>query len=368
DTLVITTPARVAGEAATPSRALAIETRAFATETAARTPSPCARAADAVARARPDPALAARVRTRDVLAGWWVTSAPEARYPAQPGFSMSASKLGSYTRCARQFFYREILDIEEDESIYLQVGSLVHDALKEIIAPGATGDEVLAALQHAGTREIAERLVTDTFKDAGAWMRELSVKYLEDMLRYVAQLESQRQGSYRVRVVEETVEAVIEGMPLRGRFDRVDDVDGVGPVIIDYKTSGKGKIRKTYPSLVENLDTDYWQIPVYGAVSEVNDLHAAAFVFYALPPGEEGFAVGVQLKPGTHPAPIPTGKRPHVRYGPVDTVAIADAMAYAVEIHRAIVEGETRYERTDDIGICPNCYFARICQRSKASL
>jgi CRISPR/Cas system-associated exonuclease Cas4 (RecB family) len=283
-------------------------------------------------------------------------------------FKMSASKLGSYARCARQFFYREILDIDEPESIYLRVGSLVHEALKEIIPPGATGDEVRAALQHAGTREIAERLVTSEFKDAGAWMRELSVKYLEDMLRDVAALEAQREGNYRVRIVEEGVETDVVGMPLRGRFDRVDDVDGLGAVIIDYKTSGKGRIKRTYPSLVENLDSDYWQIPVYATMAAVEGLAAAAFVYYALPPGDESFAVGVQLAPGQRPAPIPLGKRKPYRYGPVDTTAVADAMARAVEIHRSIVEGECGYERVENMQNCPNCYYARICQRSRASI
>jgi hypothetical protein len=187
-------------------------------------------------------------------------------------------------------------------------------------------------------------------------------------LRDVAELEGQREGNYRVRLVEEPIKTEVEGMPLRGRLDRVDDVDGVGPVIIDYKTSAKGKIRKTYPSLIDNLDTDYWQIPVYGTMSEVLGINAAGFVFYALPPGEESFACGVQFAPGTLPAPIPLGKRPHIRYGRIESTAIANAMASAVEIHRSIVQGENRYERTENTQFCPNCHFARICQRSRASL
>ena len=368
DTLVISTPARVGGEAAAPSRVLAVDTRAFDIELAPRRESPCARAASAVARTEPEEARAQRLRAVDPLAGWWVALPAEGRFPVMPSFKMSASKLGSYARCARQFFYREILDIDEPESIYLQIGSLVHEALKEIIPPGATGDEVRAALEHAGTREIAERLVTSKFKDAGAWMRELSVTYLEDMLRDVAALEAQREGNYRVRMLEEPVERDVLGMPIRGRFDRVDDVDGLGAVIIDYKTSGKGRIRKTYPSLVENLDSDYWQIPVYATMAHLEGLDAAGFVYYALPPGDESFAVGVQLAPGNRPAPIPLGKRKPYRYGPVDTTAVADAMARAVEIHRTIVESECCYERVENMQNCPNCYYARICQRSRASI
>lgn len=366
DTLVISTPARIGGEAATPSRVLEIETRGFATESAPRQESPCARAAGAVAATEPDEQRAQRLRALDPLAGWWATPKPEERYPAKPGFRMSASKLNSYARCARQFFYREILDIDEPESIYLRVGSLVHEALKEIISPGATGDEVRAALQHAGTREIAERLVTGTFQDAGAWMRELSVKYLEDMLHDVAELEAQREGNYRVRMAEEKAAVELEGMTLSGRFDRVDDVEGVGPVIIDYKTSAG--ILKTYPSIVDNIEKNYWQVPVYATMASLMGLDAAAFVYYALPPGEKGFAVGVQLAPGNHPAPVPLGNRKPYKYGPVDTVTIADAMARAVGIHRTIVDGECRYERVENMQNCPNCHFARICQRSRASI
>lgn len=279
---------------------------------------------------------------------------------------MSPSKLNSYARCARQFFYRNVLRMQEPESIYLRVGSLVHEALREIIPPGATRDEVRAALKNAGTREIAERLVSAQMKEAGTWMRELSVNYLEDMLAHVAALEAEREGDYRVRLQEEMVETEVEGMPLRGRFDRVDDVDGVGPVIIDYKTSAS--IAKTYPKLIEKIESDYWQIPVYATMAAAAYGDPAAFVYYVLPPGEDSFAVGVQVAPGSRPAPIPLGnRRPH-RYGPVDTATVAGAMVHAVEIHRSIIDGECRYERTANTSICPNCHFARICQRSRASL
>lgn len=368
DVLTITSPSLVGGEPAIPPRVLALDARAFTIEHAPRVQSPCARAASAVSHAQPNARRAQRLRTLDALAGWWTAPLPTDRLPALAAFKMSASKLSSYARCPRQFFYRNVLEIDETESIYLRIGSLVHDALHEIITPDATGDEVRAALQHASTREIAERLVTRTFPDAGPWMRELSVKYLEDMLRDVAALEAQREGSYRVRFREEPVEEVIEGMPLRGRIDRVDDVDGVGAVIIDYKTSGKGRIKKTFPSIVDGFESDYWQIPVYATMAAKKGIDAAAFVYYALPPGEESFTVGVQLAPGNRPAPIPLGSRRPYRYGPVATTTVADAMAHAVEIHRTIVEGECEYELVENMQNCPNCYFARICQRSRASI
>jgi CRISPR/Cas system-associated exonuclease Cas4 (RecB family) len=169
-----------------------------------------------------------------------------------------------------------------------------------------------------------------------------------------------------VRLQEEAVQGEIEGMPIRGRFDRIDDVEGLGPVVIDYKTSGS--IKRTYPSLVDKMETEYWQIPVYAAMTALVEVAASGFVYYALPPGEESFAAGVQLAPGSRPAPIPLGpRRPH-RYGPVDTERVAGAIAHAIQIHRSIVEGECRYERVTHMGICPNCHFARICQRSRASI
>ncbi len=116
------------------------------------------------------------------------------------------------------------------------------------------------------------------------------------------------------------------------------------------------------------MEQNFWQIPVYAVMATFKNLKPAAFVYYALPPGDESHAVGVQLEPGARPAPIDTGKRPHLRYGPVDTSVIADAMARALELHRSIVEGECRYERVQDTKNCPNCYYARICQRSRASI
>jgi superfamily I DNA/RNA helicase/RecB family exonuclease len=366
ESLTITAPARIAGEATLLPRALAAGGREFAGETVTRTTSPAARAASAVAGAPPSEHLAERLRPLDELAGWWVSPPPTQRLPRLNEFSMSPSKLNSFARCARQFFYEKVLNIARPDSIYLRVGSMVHEALREIIPPGATRDEVRAALKNAGTREIAERLVSRDMKEAGAWMRELSVNYLEDMLVHVAALEAEREGDYRVRVQEEKVETEVEGMPLRGRFDRIDDVDGVGPVIIDYKTSGN--IAKTYPTLIEKMESEYWQIPVYATMAAAECGDPAAFVYYVLPPGEDSLAVGVQVARGTRPAPIPLGKRRPHRYGPVDTATIAGAMARAVEIHRSIIEGECRYERTANTGTCSNCHFAIICQRSRASL
>ncbi len=364
--LTVTVPLRIGGESVLPARVLVAGANPFVGEPTARSVSPCARAADALARAREDDALAERLRAIDATTAWWATPPAPERYPALASFRMSASKLNSYARCPRQFFYRNVLRLDEPESIYLRVGSMVHEALRQIIPPGATGDEVRAALRHAGTREIAERLVSAEMSDAGEWMRELSVRYLADMLESVARLEEEREGNYRVRLQEEDVEGEIEGMPIRGRFDRIDDVEGLGPVVIDYKTSGS--IKRTYPTLIEKMETEYWQIPVYAAMTALVDIAAAGFVYYALPPGEESFAAGVQLAPGNRPAPIPLGSRRPYRYGPVVTEDVADAVARAVEIFRSIVAGECRYERTDNTGICPNCHFARICQRSRASI
>jgi RecB family exonuclease len=364
--LVISVPARIAGESTLPARVLGVGERGYRVEEAPRRESPCARAAHAVSRTSPDDARAARLRAIDPPASWWVTPPSPQRLPALGSFDMSASKLNSYARCARQFFYEKVLKIGEPESIYLRVGELVHEALKEIVTPGATRDEVCAALRHAGTREIAERLVSAKFADSGAWMRELSVKYLDDMLHSVAELEAQRAGNYRVRMVEEDVKDTIEGMPLRGRMDRVDDVEGLGPVVIDYKTSGN--VETTYPTVVRKMEDKYWQIPVYATMAAHSGIDAAAFVYFALPPGEESRAVGVQVAAGTRPAPIPTGTRAHPRYGSIEATTIAEAMARAVEIHRSIIDGECAYERTANRSICPNCLYARICQRSRASL
>ncbi len=366
DVLVITSPARLGGEECAPSRALDVESRGFVTEETRRRESPCARAASALARTAPDEARAQRLRALDSPAGWWATPRPEERLPAMASFTMGASKLNSYARCPRQFFYRHVLKIKEPESIYLQVGNLVHDALKEIIPPGATGDEVRAALQHAGTREIAERLVTAKFRDAGGWKRELSVKYLEDMLRDVAALEAQREGNYRVRMLEEEVKGDVEGVPMSGRMDRVDDVEGLGAVVIDYKISGS--VDKWCETVLKKIDSIYWQLPVYAVMARFKDVQPAAFVYYALPPGDESHATGVQLAPGSLRPPIPLGHKSYPRFGHASQDDIVNAMTYAVELYRSMVNGENRYERTDNLQTCSNCYNARICQRSKASI
>ena len=114
--------------------------------------------------------------------------------------------------------------------------------------------------------------------------------------------------NYRVRMLEEEVEGEVGGMPLRGRIDRVDDIDGIGSVVIDYKISGNVDKSRNRAQKMEN---SYWQIPVYAFMATFKDVTPTAFVYYVLPPGDEATLRAYSLCPGHCVRRFPWGPARH---------------------------------------------------------
>ncbi|CAG1064491.1 hypothetical protein BAC1_00048 [uncultured bacterium] len=65
---------------------------------------------------------------------------------------------------------------------------------------------------------------------------ELERKRLSSLLMDWAELESQRGVGFRVKTVELEKELQVGGLVIKGRVDRVDELEGGGELIIDYKT------------------------------------------------------------------------------------------------------------------------------------
>jgi probable DNA repair protein len=65
---------------------------------------------------------------------------------------------------------------------------------------------------------------------------ELERKRLSSLLMDWAELESQRGVGFRVKTVELEKELQVGGLVIKGRVDRMDELEGGGELIIDYKT------------------------------------------------------------------------------------------------------------------------------------
>jgi hypothetical protein len=330
----------------------------------ARDTSAAYRAAAMVGRAPADEALAGTAREIDWMAAGWLRPPGAGRRPVFDELALSPSRLETFTDCERKFFFQRILRIEDPGSIYLTIGSVFHEVLKELLKPDMDGDAVRAALVSDAADEIIERVMDDKMPDAGEWLRALTRVHMHLMLAGVRELETKREGNYRVLSVETSTAVEDDGHAvLTGRVDRIDHVEGLGPVVIDYKTSAR--LPKTAASILEKIenDRDYWQVVVYAALARSLGHDAKGFVYYVVPPGEEVNAVGLQLAAGRHPAPIPAGGR-HSRYDPMPPATLQRVLEDAMKIHADILSGACAYARTDNLEQCGICHFTRVCRRT----
>jgi len=324
------------------------------------------RASAIVSRAPSDTKLAGAARKIDTLAGDWLAPVRDPRRPTFEELALSPSRLETFTDCERKFFYQRILRIDEPGSIYLTIGRVFHEVLKHLIPVNANGEEVRAALESDRASEIIDRVIEEEMAEEGEWLHELTRVHMKLMLAGVRELEARREGSYRVLSVEADAKLEIDGAPvLTGRVDRVDYVEGVGPAVIDYKTSAK--LPKTAAGILDKIENhrDYWQVVVYAALAKAMGHDASAFVYYIVPPGEEVNAVGLQLAPGTLPDVIssPQGKR-WSRYEPMPQALLNTVLDHAMTIHNDILTGECEYVRTDDRKLCGYCHFIKVCRRT----
>jgi hypothetical protein len=194
------------------------------------------------------------------------------------------------------------------------------------------------------------------------WLQDLTRVHMRNMVRRAAGLEAQRTLPYTVRTLERILDLKIgDEVVLRGQVDRIDDVDGLGPVVVDYKT---GKLNKTAAKLVEELELDrqHWQIPIYSALAATEGPRPVAFLFYAMK--DDGHVSGMQLVDGPLPPPISDKGKSQSRYGRLAAATIEAKLEDALTLRAALVAGEQAYERTDSVKECGRCHFVHVCRRS----
>jgi RecB family exonuclease len=143
---------------------------------------------------------------------------------------LSATKLTSYLTCKRQFYFRYIKNLKEDEffeerSIDRETGVLLHEALKN----GETKEAVIEYLRSRTNGDL--RLEFETT----LWEARLD--------RYFALEKRRNAEGWKTLFREKKVEFEYGGVKFNGAIDRVDQ-NGGEYLVIDYK-SGKIPSQKT---------------------------------------------------------------------------------------------------------------------------
>lgn len=362
--LVVSFAARSAGEHAVPATVLAPLFGA-ATDVERRA-SPATRAAEAIARRPAGDALAERVRGADAIAFGWLGAGPAAQSPQLESCRLSPSGIDNFMRCARKYFYAKVLRIEEPGSIYLEIGNVFHGVMNRLVPVGADGDAVRAVLRSGDFAAAFDEAVAEEMPEASDWVRDLTRVHIGRMLLQTAEIEAKRKGRYTVRSVEQMAKYPPEGdTVLTGRLDRVDVVEGLGPVVVDYKT---GRMPKTAATVMRDIveNREHWQVPLYSALAAGDGPTPVSFLFYIVPPDDEAAVVGLQLVDGKLQTPIPDAGKSRSPYGVLGAAPVLKALDEAVQLRAALMRGEAEFARTDSGEECDRCHFIRVCRRNQS--
>jgi superfamily I DNA/RNA helicase len=187
-------------------------------------------AAATVLHARPNPAI----RAVDQFAHMRLRGTNEG--VIGKNLRLSPSQAESYASCPRQYVLSRRLDAGGDAGMYAAYGRLIHDVLeateREAIASKSTHGSIDDALTFLNDHILSTEFGPLTRRTA--WQRKA-----ERLLRSMYE-NWIRPGAIPV-LLEHDLAAQIEGVPWRGRADRIELMNDDRLRIVDYKTGSSAK-------------------------------------------------------------------------------------------------------------------------------
>lgn len=145
------------------------------------------------------------------------------------GFKFSASNVKMFKECKRKFYWHYLKKLREQEegSVALSVGTLLHHFL------------FLAYSQNPqNAKEIFERLVFEEIEKSQDEMLKLELAL---SVRYMQHFFKLQKTPPKILELESEFEFVLDSMILRGRVDRIDEVEG-SVRVLDYKLGRSNSI------------------------------------------------------------------------------------------------------------------------------
>lgn len=138
-------------------------------------------------------------------------------------FKFSASNVRLYKECKRKFYWhylRKLRAQEEEGSVALSVGSLLHHFLY-----------MAYSQDPSNAKEIFERLLFEEMQKSEDEMLKMELGL---NLRYMQHFFKTQKLPSQVLELESEFEFVLDGFILRGRVDRIDEIEG-SVRVLDYK-------------------------------------------------------------------------------------------------------------------------------------
>jgi hypothetical protein len=318
----------------------------------------------------------------------------------------SATQIRMFLTCPLQFFFAHVLNIETEEDDTPRRGALVHEVLCAALGDGACREVDLShgkrapwvgdaaklneraqkALEAAWTGQPADLPGGGHYTPSAEWsigfgpdlQRQAVRLWVQGALAAWAEFESDGLPDAEVRrpiLLEVPFRFEIEGRPIAGRIDRIDQVktsSGTFYEVIDYKTGSSGKsapsaqLQKFLPE-GDKAPSDY-QLPLYALA-----LMAGVRRIQGPPRALHYMNIGSQVRKdnGSYTAEscrtirITKGMLDYRRGDlPLSTLEMQIPQAIAGTLRRM---SSTPYLATPAYGACNYCAFTSLCDQGKAA-
>ncbi|HEX2788184.1 MAG TPA: PD-(D/E)XK nuclease family protein [Ignavibacteria bacterium] len=179
----------------------------------------------------------------------------------------SATSLNKYINCPLQFYFKSIIELEEPETLALDVdaglfGTLLHNAMQELYSKAQeqnieVTEDYINSLK-AKIDDLINKILTQKFKNIEHKGRFILIKrtlkfYIDKILNMDI-----AHAPFRIYALEKKIIQAVKipgydkPISLKGAIDRIDYTDKIVR-IIDYKT-GEVKISKTPDEIYSNPD------------------------------------------------------------------------------------------------------------------
>ena len=226
-------------------------------------------------------------------------------------YGLSPTKLSTYVLDPIEFYKSVVLKVKEttqveEEIAFNTLGSVVHDTLDELHQPFVGVELLVSDVEKMKTqvRGLSKKYFKVHFKDGdirygkNKLISEVAIQFTQNFLQY--QLEELTAGR-KIRIIDLEQEYVASfktpsgnTFKLRGRLDRVDEVDGVRR-IVDYKTGlvKLSDLKLVDPNLVRE-DYKYskaLQVMIYALMYKQSSNYTQDFIggIYSFRNFKEGF-------------------------------------------------------------------------------
>jgi len=311
----------------------------------------------AVARADSQAAPATQLRTLG----------PYEREPLQPVRTrrghFSASSLGTFAQCERQWYYKYVCSAVQDTSSAASVyGSAFHWALERFHQDFPRAD---AASRDVLARSLETWIATAFERFRGGFPTSVEYELQRRRARRTGVLylnwflERSRKAPFEVVGTEASVETVLGGYAFVGYIDRLDRDDKTGAItVIDYKTGNIVESASEFRAKVANfLD---FQLPFYYWARSAEGERVTRL---ALVPLKDSILEVRPIELEVVPIAAPRGGYDPATTGTIGVDELERARARMVEIARTLSdEPLEHFPPAQDPESCRYCVYLNACR------